>query len=149
MTHQAELDRLVDFFEHISPENIGVLTELYSAQAYFKDPFNEVRGHAAIIAIFEHMFRQADAPRFEVKNSILQGDDACILWEFHFNMRDKSHTPRRIRGSSHLHFTVEHKVDHHRDYWDAAEELYEKIPLLRVLMRWLKRQASAQDVRAQ
>jgi steroid delta-isomerase len=27
----------------------------------------------------------------------------------------------------------------HRDYWDAAEELYEKLPLVGALMRWLKR----------
>ncbi len=142
MTHQAELDRLVEFFEHISPENIDVLTELYSAEVYFKDPFNEVRGHAAIITIFEHMFQQVDAPRFEVKGSILQGDDACILWEFHFNMKDNSHASQCIYGSSHLHFTIDHRVDSHRDYWDAAEELYEKIPLLGVLMRWLKQRVS-------
>lgn len=29
----------------------------------------------------------------------------------------------------------------HRDYWDAAEELYEKLPVLGDLMRWLRRQA--------
>ena len=31
----------------------------------------------------------------------------------------------------------------HRDYWDAAEELYEKIPLVGALMRWLKTRANA------
>ena len=31
----------------------------------------------------------------------------------------------------------------HRDYWDAAEELYEKLPLLGALMRWLKRRVNA------
>ena len=30
----------------------------------------------------------------------------------------------------------------HRDYWDAAEELYEKLPLLGALMRWLKSAAN-------
>jgi hypothetical protein len=30
----------------------------------------------------------------------------------------------------------------HRDYWDAAEELYEKLPWLGGLMRWLKRKAN-------
>jgi hypothetical protein len=28
------------------------------------------------------------------------------------------------------------------DYWDAAEELYEKLPVLGGLMRWLKRAAN-------
>jgi hypothetical protein len=30
----------------------------------------------------------------------------------------------------------------HRDYWDAAEELYEKLPVLGGLMRFLKRAAN-------
>jgi hypothetical protein len=31
----------------------------------------------------------------------------------------------------------------HRDYWDAAEELYAKLPLLGALMRALRRRAAA------
>ncbi|NDH57873.1 MAG: nuclear transport factor 2 family protein, partial [Betaproteobacteria bacterium] len=37
----------------------------------------------------------------------------------------------------------EGKIAEHRDYWDAAEELYEKIPLLRWLMRWLRRKIAS------
>jgi len=33
-------------------------------------------------------------------------------------------------------------VSLHRDYWDAAEELYEQIPVLGGFMRWLKRRAN-------
>jgi hypothetical protein len=32
-------------------------------------------------------------------------------------------------------------VSFHRDYWDAAEEMYEKLPVVSGLMRWLKRRA--------
>lgn len=31
----------------------------------------------------------------------------------------------------------------HRDYWDAAEELYAKLPVLGGLMRYLKRKLAA------
>jgi len=31
----------------------------------------------------------------------------------------------------------------HRDYWDAAEELYEHLPLVGSLLRWLKRRIAA------
>ena len=44
-----------------------------------------------------------------------------------------------IRGSSHLRFDAQSKVCYHRDYWDAAEELYEKLPLIGGLMRFMKR----------
>jgi hypothetical protein len=47
-----------------------------------------------------------------------------------------------IRGGTHLHFDAAGRVVLHRDYWDAAEELYEKLPLLGTLMRWLKRRAA-------
>jgi hypothetical protein len=35
------------------------------------------------------------------------------------------------------------RVQDHRDYWDAAEELYEKLPVVGGLMRWLKKRAIA------
>ena len=50
MTQQADSHVSSDLFENLSQENVRSLTALYTADAYFKDPFNEVRGHAAIIA---------------------------------------------------------------------------------------------------
>jgi hypothetical protein len=35
------------------------------------------------------------------------------------------------------------RVAVHRDYWDAAEELYEKLPVVGSLMRWLKKRANS------
>lgn len=140
MTNQNHLDRIIRFFESVSPENVVTLVELYSANAYFKDTFNEVKGLAAIMAIFEHMFEQVDEPRFLITRSILQNDDAFIVWDFNFRM--KGHlTQQIIHGSSHLRFGPDKKVEYHRDYWDAAEELYEKIFVLGSLMRFLKRRA--------
>jgi steroid Delta-isomerase len=140
MTHRPALDRLIRSFENLSQENVGMLADLYSANAYFKDPFNEVTGQAAIIAIFEHMFRQVDDPRFLIIRSIQQESDAFIVWDFNFRIKGKPNQ-QFIHGSSHLRFANDQKVEYHRDYWDAAEELYEKIPVLGSLMRFLKRRS--------
>jgi hypothetical protein len=43
-----------------------------------------------------------------------------------------------IRGATHLKFNERGQVSFHRDYWDAAEELYAKIPVLGALMRGLR-----------
>jgi hypothetical protein len=40
-------------------------------------------------------------------------------------------------------FSEEGLVSMHRDYWDAAQELYEKLPLVGGLMRWLKQRANS------
>jgi hypothetical protein len=65
------------------------------------------------------------------------------VWEFRFRFRrfDRSRW-QVVHGSSHLRFDDAGLVDYHRDYWDAAQELYEKIPGLASLMRWLRRQAN-------
>jgi steroid Delta-isomerase len=47
-----------------------------------------------------------------------------------------------IHGAGHIRFAADGRVVYHRDYWDAAEDLYEKLPVLGILMRWLKRQAA-------
>ena len=48
-----------------------------------------------------------------------------------------------MRGATHLVLDAQGRILLHRDYWDAAEELYEKIPLVGALMRWLKTRANA------
>ena len=138
----VELARVVDFFEHIDVAAVGRLDQIYADHACFKDPFNEVQGIEAIRQIFGHMFIQVEKPRFAVIEAVQQGSQAFLTWDFTFRMkRFDARTTQTIRGASHLRFAVDGRVEMHRDYWDAAEELYEKLPLLGGLMRWLKRQA--------
>jgi len=139
-----ELQPLIDFYNTFNPASIGRLGDFYSEDAYFKDPFNEVRGVAAIASIFTHMFRQVEDPRFRVTETIADAQGAMLAWEFHFAVRilGRSHT-RMIRGVSHLRFDAQGKVCHHRDYWDAAEELYATLPVIGCVTRGLARAFAA------
>ena len=135
--------RVVDFFENLSPQRLDELGSLYEAQARFKDPFNEVQGLAAIRHIFEHMYVALREPRFVVTQRIVQADQCFLAWEFHFYFRNfRQNQPQIVRGATHLAFSEQGLVTLHRDYWDAAEEMYEKLPLVGALMRWLKRRAN-------
>jgi len=141
--HKPDLDRLAHYYETLDRPALARLDQIYAQDAFFKDPFNDVRGLAAIRRIFEHMFDQVDAPRFVVTTRVAQGSEAFLVWEMHFRMKRQARTEQCIRGASHLRFGAGGLVEHHRDYWDAAEELYEKLPLLGSLMRWLKRAGKA------
>lgn len=140
-THDAGLRRMIAYFESISVESAAQVEQIYSADAFFKDPFNEVRGTAEIRRLFIHMFTQVDAPRFVVTTHVLQDDQAFLTWDFLFRMKRFSRTEQCIRGATHLRFDADSRICLHRDYWDAAEELYEKLPVLGGLMRVLKRAA--------
>jgi ketosteroid isomerase-like protein len=134
---------LIDWFEHLSPETLDRIPQFYAADAEFKDPFNEVRGTEAIAHIFRHMFTQVDAPRFVVGSRFAGDDGVMLLWDFHFRTRGRRPQAICVRGTSHLRFDAAGKVVLHRDYWDAAEELYAKLPVLGALMRGLQRMARA------
>jgi steroid delta-isomerase len=139
---EAEIERVRAYFESLSPESAQRIGEYYAADAYFKDPFNEVRGVAAIRRIFEHMFVQVEAPRFVVREVVARGDDAFLTWDFLLRIRRLGGREQVIRGASHLKFDGEGRISYHRDYWDVAEELYEKLPVLGGLMRLLKKRAA-------
>jgi len=141
MKHQADLYRVIDFFQSISANSARTLSQIYTDDVWFKDPFNEVQGLEQVSHIFTHMFEQVDAPRFVVTHSVLQDDQAFLTWDFLFRMRRFSDDEQCIRGASHVRFASDGRVAYHRDYWDAAEELYEKLPVVGSLMRWLKTRA--------
>ncbi len=143
-THQAAVQRLVDFFEQLQPQDLNRLAELYAAEARFKDPFNEVQGLPAIEGIFAHMFKALDSPHFIVTERIAQGTQCFLAWDFRFRFkRFDTHSWQTVRGGTHVRFNEQGLVTLHRDYWDAAEELYEKLPVVGGLMRWLKRRANS------
>ena len=141
---QPAVERLVQFFEQLKPQDLQRLPEIYAPEARFKDPFNEVQGLAEIERIFAHMFESLDAPHFIVTERIVQGQQCFLVWDFRFRFkRFDTQSWQTVRGGTHLAFNDAGLVTLHRDYWDAAEELYEKLPVVGSLMRWLKRRANS------
>ena len=137
------LDALCDYFERLSAANLDELDAHYATDAWFKDPFHEVTGVAAIRAILEHTFAKLPGARFRVTRRFPGADQhAVILWEMDFVMPITRHLTT-IRGATHLAFDATGRVTRHRDYWDAAEELYARLPVLKWLMRGLARHAAA------
>jgi steroid Delta-isomerase len=145
-TTSLEAARIVAMFEQLTPASLAQLGGYYTADAVFKDPFNQVQGVPGITAVFRHMFNTLDAPRFVVRRVVQDRDAAggssCFLtWDFYFHMRRFNRAEQCIHGGSLLLLAPDGRIHNHRDYWDAAEELYEKLPVLGGLMRWLKKRA--------
>jgi SnoaL-like domain len=144
MNNKDAVNNIVTYFETLTEASVSRLSEYYTEDAYFKDPFNEVSGVKHIQHIFAHMYVALDKPRFVITCKIIE-DYACFLvWDFKFYMKsyDKT-TEQTIRGGSHLILNADGKIVSHRDYWDAAEELYEKLPVLGAMMRWLKKRVNS------
>jgi steroid delta-isomerase len=134
------LARLRRYWETLTREQVVAVGAVYADDAYFRDPFNEVRGLEAIARIFDHMYDALDEPRFRIAETILEGDSAVLIWDFEFRVKKwQPEVTQVIHGLSHVRFGPDGRVTYHRDYWDAAGELYAKLPLVGPLMRYLAR----------
>lgn len=129
---------VVAYYHALTPASLEQLGHIYAETAQFKDPFNQTQGLAPIRHIFQKMFDGLNEPRFTVVNTLTEGDQAMLVWDFTFTKKGLP-SPMCIHGSSHLRYDAQGKIIWHRDYWDAAQELYSKLPVIGALMRWLQR----------
>lgn len=137
-------ERVVHFYETLAPASLDRLGAIYAADAYFKDPFNEVNGLPAIEAIFRHMFATVDEPQFSVTHHTGDHQHAFLTWRFSCKTGRRKTKLLTIYGATHINFDNHGLVRYHRDYWDVAEEFYEKLPVVGGLLRMLKRLAKAE-----
>ena len=131
--------RIATLFETFAPADVQRLGAYYRDDAFFRDPFHEVRGLREIQRIFTAMFETMDDPRFAVTQRIANGPEIVLLWRLSFRLRG---APQSLDGASHLRLDGQELIAWHRDYWDPAEGIYEKLPVVGALMRWIKRRAA-------
>ena len=136
-----QVQRFIALFEGLTRDDLARLGEFYADAVHFSDPFNDVRGVAALRRVFAQMFDELDSPSFVVIDRIVDGNQAFLSWDFGF--RRRRGRAICIHGASHLRFGDDGRVVVHRDYWDAAQQLYEKLPLIGGPMRWLRRRLAA------
>jgi len=70
-----DTEPLLAWYASLTPDTVGRAGEFYAADAQFRDPFNDVCGVAAIVAIFRHMFVHTEQPRFIcIEPALIQPD---------------------------------------------------------------------------
>ncbi len=127
------------FFETLNKDTtLLAFAKIYARDVYFKDPFNQTHGVPAVYEIFQEMYAKLDTPRFEILECISEGKVCYVKWRFIFCFKGKSEE-QGFEGVSRLTIDAEDKIVSHIDYWDAAEQVYEKIPLIGSILRFLKR----------
>lgn len=132
-----------DFFENLSKEDTEESYRIFfDENSSFEDPFQKVQGLDAIYKVFEHMYTTLVDPKFRVDEIIENDSIAYLKWHFYFKL-SKNEEEQSFVGVSRVEFDRLGKVISHVDYWDAASNVYEKIPLLGSLLRMIKRKLHA------
>lgn len=140
--HQA-LSRFIAYFETLSQSSLDDIARIYAPNARFRDPFNNVQGLDAVRRVFVHMFAVTEAPRFVVLDALGNTAQGFVVWNFNFRGKGRAARDWVIHGATRLEFDAQGLVTLHRDYWDAAEELYEHLFMLGPFLRTIKKRLQA------
>ena len=108
---EAALTRLKIYFQHLTPESVAEMGQYYTENAYFRDPFNEVRDLELLKHIFSDMFTRLLEPRFTITETVLDENGVVLIWDFDFRLKTlKPLRKRRIHGLSHIRFAADGRV---------------------------------------
>lgn len=131
------------FFESLTKESPLESYELFfNEKSTFEDPFQKVEGLDSIYKVFQHMYATLYEPMFRVTEVVENNAVAYIKWDFHFKLSQNDEA-QSFEGLSRAEFSEDGKIISHIDYWDAAYNVYEKIPLLGSVLRLIKRKIRA------
>lgn len=131
------------FLETLNRDTIDRLDQLAAPDMRFHDPLYDVQGIDAVKALFRKMFDDVDTPSFTISHCVCSGRTCFLRW--HFTCRPKVFAkghPWVVDGVTEVTFDEAGKVAEHGDFWDAGQYVYERIPLINVLVRAVKRRIS-------
>lgn len=135
-TNRQALAAFVDWYENLTPQTLEDIAMYYTDDLHFRDPFHEFSNRDSLYHVYRNMFTTLDRPRFHIDATITDGNESALYWRFLFHYGRREMT---ITGSSRICLAADGRVTSHIDYWDAAHQVYERIPLLGALLRTLRR----------
>lgn len=135
-------ETFTDFYRNFSQyrgsELRTVLRKLYQHDVVFVDPVHEIRGLDNTIGYFEQLSAGLTACRFDIQE-ITGGDDKkFVSWQMNYaHQKIRGGESLQLDGVTELGISGG-KICYHRDYYDMGAMIYEHVPLLGAVIRWLK-----------
>lgn len=135
---EQAVEAYIRFYQDLRPDSINRLDRLAVPDVHFKDPFNDFRSRDRMKHVFENMYKRVEQPRFIVRDHATSGQTAFLRWGFTFRIKGQAR-PLTIEGMSEVRFDTAGMVQSHVDHWDAAEQFYERLPVLGWVLRAIKK----------
>ncbi|HET9484151.1 MAG TPA: nuclear transport factor 2 family protein [Xanthomonadales bacterium] len=139
----AAIERFKAFFATFACDKVQrLLDQTYAPDVWFNDTLKEIEGREALRPYLEHSASAVDDCRVEVKDVVSNGQgDYYVRWSMMIKFkRFKRGQETWSIGMSHLRFDANGLVVLHQDFWNAADGLFQHVPVLGGMIRWIKKQ---------
>ena len=135
MTIEDPFSRYKNYLETLTAAKVSALPGYVSPAVLFSDPFHDVEGVAAMVGVFDRLFQTVSHVQFIVLDHAFDGQLVFFRWRLTGRLSGKDW---ELEGVTHLTFDDAGLVLSHREYWDAAAQLYELFPVIGPLLRYFR-----------
>ena len=138
---KAAIARFQDFLSVMNRETVRAKTrQVYAENAYLNDTLKTLHGAAAIEEYFLATTENAESITVRFDDVAESGGDYYFRWVMDVKLKKfKPGETLRSIGMTHVRFDEQGKVVMHQDYWDAAQGLFEHVPVLGSAIRAIKK----------
>ena len=131
--------RLQRFFAELNRDTMHLVDAFYDEQVHFRDPIVEIRGRQAMRRYYAGLYANVTAIRFEFSEIMTTDDDVAAVWTMRLNASGLNGGKTVVvPGISHFRFGSGDQVVYHRDYFDMGPFIYEHVPVLKQIVRFVK-----------
>lgn len=135
------LESFVEIYQSLSTDNLHLLEQVYHRQVTFVDPMHEIEGFDNLKQYFDALYTNLSSCEFIIEEVIEQPEQAAIYWKMTYcHSKLNKGQPIEVQGHSHIK-GQDGKVVFHRDYIDLGAMLYEHLPVIGKLTKWIKKRA--------
>lgn len=141
-TESQALARFAQFFSSFAPDRVDKLVpQTYAEDVYFNDTLKAIEGRDALSHYLRESAEAVDACRVEIHETTrTANDEHLVRWSMMIRFKKfRRGVDTWTVGMSHLRFDAEGRVVYHQDYWNAADGLFQHIPVLGTLINAIKR----------
>ena len=135
---KAAIEAFREYYKVFAEEVIRRDTKnLYAKDAFFKDPYKEVKGVEAIENYLVATAKAIDSCTFDIADVSVHDGNYYFRWVMKLTIKRDKDNPMEQIGMSHVRFGPDGKVIFHADYWDTSI-VFERAPVIGAVIRWAK-----------
>lgn len=134
-----------DFFKKLNKETMHLVDEFYDEDVLFCDPIVELKNRQQVKDYYINMYNNVQSISWDIPDEIRAGNDCTLVWKMTLTAKNfNKGQPVIVDGVSVIKFGgKEGKAIYHRDYFDLGAFVYEGIPVLGGLVRFVKRKMAS------
>ena len=136
-------DRFTRFYSSLDLNALDALPGVYHREVTFADPVGVHLGLAAVEDYFRKLLSGCTRCDFVIREQRFDDQRGFLAWTMNFESpRLNGGQPIEVDGSSVLGFRDD-RVESQRDYYDMGAMVYEQLPLLGPVVRYIRGRMAA------